>query len=442
MNNHHFHLLIFARLPKTGTNKTRLIPAIGAEAATQVYIHLINRTLNAVRRLAVECSCQVTMCFTGGTLDEAIAAFGDDISYREQVGTSLGDRLQHATRLAFRDGAKRVVVIGTDCPSATADDLKTAFDHLANHDVVIGPASDGGYYLIGMNADHCSLFANVDWSTSVVFEQTIQKAQLLGLSVAQMRMLPDVDNPEDLLPLRHCLQGTTLPFSTQAGKLTVVIPTLNEEANLPSTLRSVGEASDDLEVIVVDAGSNDQTVAIAQQHGCKVFNGTPGRANQMNAGAAIASGEQLLFLHGDTQLPEGYRQEIRRVLALPVVCGAFPLAIHANGFALRMIEAGVSFRSQVLQMPYGDQALFFRSADFYLQNGFKPMAIMEDYDLVVRIRKTGKIGFANKPVSTSARRWIKRGIFRTTVVNQICLTAYHLGFSDKTIARLYRRRVV
>jgi hypothetical protein len=89
-------------------------------------------------------------------------------------------------------------------------------------------------------------------------------------------------------------------------------------------------------------------------------------------------------------------------------------------------------------MPYGDQALFFRSADFYAHNGFKQMSIMEDYELVARMRKTGRIGLASQPVKTSARRWIKRGILRTMLINQMCVIAYRLGFSDQTIARLYR----
>lgn len=432
------HLLIFARLPKAGANKTRLIPAIGAENATRVYRQLADRTLSQARHLASEQGCQVTICFTGGTACDVQTEFGEDLAYRQQVGSSLGARLRLATGSAFDAGAKRVVVIGTDCPSLTSDDLKTAYEQLENHDVVIGPAHDGGYYLIGLKADHASLFADVDWSTSLVFEQTLQKARILKLSVLALRKLPDVDFPEDLLPLRRNTEGLQFPFKTQTGKLSVIIPTLNEELHLSTTLGSIGATSSDLEVIVVDAGSIDQTLAVARKHGCKAFVGSPGRANQMNAGAACATGEHLLFLHADTRLPEGYRQEIQRVLDTPVACGAFPLAIDAHGIALRMIERGVAFRSRVLQLPYGDQALFFRSADFYEQNGFRQMAIMEDYELVARMRKTGSIGFASKPVKTSARRWIKKGILRTTITNQLCVVAYRLGFSHKTIARRYR----
>lgn len=431
-------LLIFARLPKAGANKTRLIPAIGAENATLVYRQLVDRTLSQARHLVSERGCQVTVCYTGGSASDVQNAFGDDLVYREQFGTSLGDRLQLATKSAFDAGAKRVVVVGTDCPSLTSSDLRSAFEQLDEHDIVIGPAKDGGYYLIGLKTDRASLFGGIDWSTSQVLEQTLHKTRELSLRVHQLPVLPDVDYPEDLLPLRRSAEGHLLPFQNEAGKLSVIIPTLNEEMNLQATCDSVGVPSADLEVIVVDAGSTDRTVELAQHHGCKVFVGNPGRANQMNAGAAIATGEHLMFLHADTRLPADYRVEIEHVLTTPFACGAFPLEIDAPGFALRMIESGVALRSRILQMPYGDQALFFRSADFYAQNGFQHMSIMEDYELVCRMRKTGRIGLASKPVKTSARRWLKRGILRTTLVNQLCVIAYRLGFSDTTIARLYR----
>lgn len=432
------HLLIFARLPKAGANKTRLIPALGAEYATLVYRQLVERTLSQARKLASDSGCQATVCYTGGSACEVRAAFGDDLTYWEQEGSSLGNRLQHATKSAFESGAERVVVVGTDCPSLTSSDLTNAFEQLEAHDLVIGPAQDGGYYLIGLNAECASLFADIDWSTSQVFEQTLHKARDLGLCAGQLRMLRDVDYPEDLLPLRRDADCHLLPFHTVAGKLTVIIPTLNEEMHLQRVLDSVGSPSDNLEVIVADAGSSDHTVEIARRHGCKVFAGNPGRANQMNAGAAIATGEHLLFLHADTRLPNDYRFEVQRVLATPVACGAFPLQIDAPGLSLRMVESGVAFRSRLLQMPYGDQALFFRSADFYAQNGFKHMSIMEDYELIARMRKTGRIGLTSRPVKTSPRRWIKRGILRTTIINQMCVFAHRLGFSDQTIARLYR----
>jgi len=402
-----------------------------------VYRYLVARTLAQARLWIGNGSCLATIHFSGGEMSQVQAEFGHDFAYCDQIGPSLGERLKNATESAFNAGAKKVVVIGTDCPSLTSNDLKLAFEALEHHDVVVGPAVDGGYYLIGLGSHQPALFYGVDWSTFLVFQQTVQKAQTLNLSVHVLRKLSDVDYPEDLLPLRQRAEGERFPIKSKTGRLSVIIPALNEEMNLGATLHSVGKPQDDLEIIVVDAGSTDQTLAIAQQHGCKVFVGNRGRACQMNAGAAAATGGHLLFLHADTHLPDGFRQEIQRVLDMPVICGAFPLVIDAPGVAMRMIESGVAFRSSVLQMPYGDQAIFFRASDFYDQSGFRKMAIMEDYEMISRMRKSGRIGLTNRPVTTSARRWLKKGILRTTMVNQLCIVAYRLGFSDNLISRFY-----
>ncbi len=217
----------------------------------------------------------------------------------------------------------------------------------------------------------------------------------------------------------------------------MIIPTLNEAANLPTTLQTVGTPDDRLEVLVVDAGSSDSTVEVARQYGCHAFVSNRGRANQMNAGAAVATGEFLLFLHADTRLPDNYRREIEQILSTQFVGGAFSLTIDSPGFLPRIIEAAVAFRSRFWQRPYGDQALFFRAADFYANGGYKPLALMEDYEFVGRIRKGGKIGIARQPVTTSARRWLKHGFVRTTLLNQLCVLGYHLGVSDQQLAKFY-----
>jgi rSAM/selenodomain-associated transferase 2/rSAM/selenodomain-associated transferase 1 len=435
-------LVVFARAPQVGHNKTRLIPALGPAAATEVYRFLANRTLESVRQLVAGDRCNALVHFTGGSRAEMQAAFGEDLDYCEQQGATLGERLKYAIGLAFSGGARRVVVIGTDCPDLSPRDIAQAFDELHEHDVVVGPALDGGYYLIGMHAFHPGLFDDIDWSTSQVFEQTVQRANALGLKLHTLRRLSDVDYPEDLLALRNPAPAAHWPINTTAGRMSIVVPTLNEAEHLPATLRAIGRPSEGLEVIVVDGGSSDTTVELAQHHGCQVFTGNRGRARQMNAGAAIATGEFLLFLHADTILPQNYRQEVERILARPVQAGAFPLRIDAQGqrLGLRIVEFSVAFRSRFMQMPYGDQALFFRSADFFEQAGYKNMALMEDYELMQRTRKRGPIGVAELPVRTSGRRWQKQGLVKTTLINQLCVLAFRLGYSDATIARLYKGR--
>jgi len=432
------HLLVFARVPKPGTNKTRLIPALGAEKAAELYRQFVGGTLRQARQWMSGGGGRVTVCYTGGSMSEAQTELGPDLHHTPQIESGLGERLQFATRAAFAAGAARVVVIGTDCPALTAADLQRAFQQLEHHDVVLGPALDGGYYMIGLRADHPNLFDGIDWSTAVVFEPTRQRAQAMNLQIHVLRPLSDVDHPEDLLPLRNqAKEGVSLPFAIQRGRLSVIIPTLNEAANLPTTLQSVGTPDDRLEILVVDAGSSDSTLEVARQYGCRAFVGNRGRANQMNAGAAVATGEFLLFLHADTRLPGNYRPVIEQMLSTQFVGGAFSLAIDSPGFLPRIIEAAVAFRSRFLKRPYGDQALFFRAADFYANGGYKPLALMEDYEFVGRIRKGGRIGIASQLVTTSARRWLKHGFARTTLLNQLCVLGYHLGVSDQRLAKFY-----
>ncbi len=228
--------------------------------------------------------------------------------------------------------------------------------------------------------------------------------------------------------------------------ISIVIPTLNEARNIKTAILSTGfaiatsKASRNIEVIVVDGGSQDDTVAIAQSLGVKVISSSPGRAVQMNAGAVAASGEILLFLHADTRLPAGFDVMIHTALQQPgTVVGAFNLRIDALSWGIRLVEWGVNWRSHFLQMPYGDQAIFITKEVFAQIGGFPELPIMEDFELIRRLKSIGKITIITTPVVTSARRWLQKGIFQTTLLNQIVIIAYLLGVSPERIRSWYRQ---
>ncbi|MEJ1934253.1 TIGR04283 family arsenosugar biosynthesis glycosyltransferase, partial [Nostoc sp. NIES-2111] len=191
-------------------------------------------------------------------------------------------------------------------------------------------------------------------------------------------------------------------------------------------------------VIVVDGGSQDDTVAIAGSLGVKVISSSPGRAVQMNTGAALASGDILLFLHADTLLPVGFDEMIRAALQQPgVIAGAFALRINADLASLRLVEKGVYWRSRLLQMPYGDQAIFMTKAVFQQVGGFPELPIMEDFELIRRLKRLGKITILRVPVITSARRWLQKGVFKTTLINQIVIIAYLLKIKPARLRTWY-----
>jgi uncharacterized protein len=235
--------------------------------------------------------------------------------------------------------------------------------------------------------------------------------------------------------------------------LSIIIPTLNEAAVLGKTLAAIGlgvelrpsweqtlgSQTTAIEVIVVDGGSQDETLAIAQDWGAKVVESPPGRAKQMNQGAAMARGNLLLFLHGDTQLPQGFLTDLEAVLAKPqVVAGAFGLEIDDRAWGLRLVEWGVEVRSRWFQMPYGDQGIFIRADRFREVGGFRDMPIMEDFALMQGLKKLGRIEISPSSVKTHARRWQHLGIWRTTGLNQVMIMGYLLGVPLDTLKTWYR----
>ncbi|MDJ0900025.1 MAG: TIGR04283 family arsenosugar biosynthesis glycosyltransferase [Xenococcus sp. MO_188.B8] len=221
----------------------------------------------------------------------------------------------------------------------------------------------------------------------------------------------------------------------------IIIPVLNEAKNIEDTLVLIKDqvASSDLEIIVVDGGSTDNTVSIAQELDVMVIaSPLQGRANQMNVGAAVATGNILLFLHADTKLPHNYDQLIQNTLSKPnVIAGAFELAIDSQRKSLRLVEALVKMRSHLLALPYGDQALFMKRSTFNNVGGFPDLVIMEDFALVKQLKRHGKIAIAPAAVTTSSRRWDKLGVWRTTLINQLMIIGYYLGISPNKLRELY-----
>ncbi|MBN3878621.1 MULTISPECIES: TIGR04283 family arsenosugar biosynthesis glycosyltransferase [unclassified Nostoc] len=227
--------------------------------------------------------------------------------------------------------------------------------------------------------------------------------------------------------------------SISAAKISIIIPAINEAGNIKKAIATT-QANLNIEVIVVDGGSSDDTVAIAQFLNVKVISSSPGRAVQMNAGAVAASGEILLFLHADTRLPTGFDEMICTALQQPgTVAGAFKLRIDASRLSLRWVEWGVNVRSHFYQMPYGDQAIFLTKEVFQQIGSFPELPIMEDFELMRRLKRIGRVVIIPTPVVTSARRWLQKGVLKTTLLNQIVIIAYLLGVSPERICSWYRR---
>ena len=284
-------LLIFTRFPEPGRAKTRLIPALGAERAAAVHRSLTMHTLRAVEEFQRNRDARVEVWFTGGDAAAMRTIFGDRLTYRPQGEGDLGRRILSA--LESSADFSPTIVIGTDCPDLSAERIALAFDALRQHDVVLGPALDGGYYLIGLRGPCPTLFQDILWGTAKVFEQTTEIAAREHRSVAHLEPLPDVDEPDDLIHWRRTV-GEDVDEITR-GLISVIVPAINEEAELSRTLQSLaGEA--DLERIVVDGGSTDGTCAAAVESGARVLHSVAGRGVQMNVARSVGPRRTLIVL--------------------------------------------------------------------------------------------------------------------------------------------------
>ena len=425
-------LVYFTRYPEPGTTKTRLIPTLGAEGAAALQQAMTEHTL-AVSPPPLR-NVDVQVRYTGGERADFRDWLGPDFLYAPQGEGELGERMARALEEGFEQAYGTVVLCGTDCPALGSVQTMEAFDALDTGDLAIGPAEDGGYYLLGLSMrgapdDMSELFEGVAWGGGEVRARTLENAARLELRVHEFPPLSDVDLPEDL---HHWEEAV------RRSRLSIIVPVLNEAACIVGLLDVIGRV-ENAEVIVVDGGSDDGTAAIAATR-ATVIAATRGRATQMNAGARAAQGALLLFLHADCMPPEDFDRQVRRALAFEhVALGAFSLRIGAPGPAYRFVEFAANLRSTWMNTPYGDQGLFLRRETFEALGGFPELPIVEDYALVRQARKRGAVITLPQHATVSARRWRQEGIVRLTLRNVLTFFAYPMGISPERIARWYGR---
>lgn len=210
MNERLAQLSIFTRYPVPGTAKTRLIPALGETGAAALSRQMTEHTLKQIQVLQSCFPIATEIRFAGGTSELMHEWLGERWVYVPQGEGSLGDRMAQTFQSAFDAGMQQVIIVGTDCPELNGDILCQAYQALANHDLVLGPAFDGGYYLIGLRQSIPELFMGIAWSTPAVLQQTLEIAQQFDLTIALLPPLGDVDYPEDLAIWRQVSQGESI----------------------------------------------------------------------------------------------------------------------------------------------------------------------------------------------------------------------------------------
>ncbi len=221
------------------------------------------------------------------------------------------------------------------------------------------------------------------------------------------------------------------------ARIAYVIPALNEETSLEPTLQSVFAQAGEKEVVVSDGGSADRTREVAASFGCRIVQGAPGRGPQMNRGARDCDADILMFLHADTVLPSDASRAITQILDdRSVVAGSFRLSFREKRPSLDFYAKCSAINHPLLT--YGDQGLFLRRPTFEAIGEFKPYPFFEDVEIQSRLRRQGRFKKSSLAVTTSSRRFQRRGPIAQQFVNIALVSAYYAGISPNALARFYR----
>jgi rSAM/selenodomain-associated transferase 2 len=225
-------------------------------------------------------------------------------------------------------------------------------------------------------------------------------------------------------------------------RFSIIIPVINEEGAINAAIERLAAlpGASAMEIIVVDGDRSGKTVGAIRERNVRTATGEKGRGSQMNCGAALAEGDILVFLHADTRLPaDAFALMEGALYDETLMAGAFDLDIDSGRPVYRLIACIASLRSRLTRIPYGDQVQFFRRAYFNEIGGFANIPLMEDVEIMGRIRKQGgRITIIKRAVMTSARRWEKEGIIRCTLRNWLLIILYFAGVSPERLLRFYR----
>jgi uncharacterized protein len=430
-------LILFMRYPQPGCVKSRLAAAVGPEEAARVYEKLIRRTLGVAADFKRE-RPEVDLFIFFTPPDKMLrieGAYPGPWSFICQEGLHLGERMERSIRQTMDRGYSDVLLVGTDLADLEPEDFTDAFRAVEKGWATLGPAADGGFYLIGLSRPCPAVFQVESWGTGEIFARTERFLSNSGFMVKHLKERRDIDYPEDLPFIRR------KPWF--GASLSVIIPTLGSFDRLEPFLQSLRQQIwPDDEIILVQAERGDQLTGhlkpkqimpqISSVHAPR------GRGLQLNRGVEAAKGSLLFFLHDDSTPPPNFACSIRKICEESAMSlGCFQLAFSPSNALLNGIAQWANFRTCTFGLPYGDQGLFCRRDSYEQAGGFRKPYLMEDVDFVRCCRRLGQLLVLPDRIVTSSERYIRMGILRASLRNHLTMLLYHLGVDDGRLYHFY-----
>lgn len=408
-------IIVFTRAPVPGQTKTRLMPAFGPRQCARLHTCFLRDIQAQCKKIRAD----VFVSYTPRGAEHLLyPIFGKRAVYLPQKGEDIWERMCRSMETVLQRGYGACVLIGTDIPEIRAAHLAQAFDMLKTRDVIFGPSSDGGYYLVGMKRLYREAFVCMtDGQEKIagchILDHVICHLSKKGIVSGTVQELSDMDTQKDLQGYRERMRKDARLQKTETGKylmgtsrISVIVPIYNEEKTIEKLQRQLAPYLSQCEIIFVDGGSTDRTIGSIKD-GFRLLHSAKGRAAQMNLGAKESHGDILFFLHCDSELPRRFPAEIRRVMK-DHRAGCFGIAFHSRNFFMFTCRVISNHRVKDRKVMFGDQGIFIDRDLFFEVGMFPDLPIMEDYQFSLTLKDKGvRLGMARRRIYTSDRRFPK-----------------------------------
>lgn len=451
-------LVIFTRALENDSVKSRLAGALApAQRHTLHQAFLEDLKALADDDVVRKTGCELVLCSTTPKIPQELAdVFGDSCLYLQQRGDSFKERFAAAFEDAMTAGYESVVLLGSDCVETSPESLVRAFALLEVYQLVLGPSTDGGFYLAAASGIDPQVFCVDGYGTPNALSALEHAAQDRGANTTRLRRCGDMDTLFDLQVLAHRAHEANpgyLPCHTLAAlgafakqgadtlerPISLIVCTYNESSTAKQLAKQLAALNGQCEVIIADGGSTDGTREMLSTD-FKVIDCPKGRGRQLNRGVAASHGDILFFMHADSVLPPDALAQIREVMR-NYRAGCFGITFPHSTIAMACCQRLSNFRARCRKVMFGDQGIFIERALFAELGGFREIALMEDYQLSLDLaQRKIAYGMCTQRIQTSDRRYAGNMLHQLVVMRQMTKLRkrYRNGEDPEILAREYR----